>query len=395
MATSDAVAEPVENHAPSFDRSEIDAVAGAIRSGWVSYAGASVAAFEVEVAAVMGFPGAVAMSSGTCALQIAFELLDVPGTDVCMPALTFAAPASAAVRAQLSPVFVDVADDTCQLDPDLLHDFLERSCERRGEVVVNRLTGRRLSTICIVHLWGGLADLDAIEALARDYQLHVVHDAAQCFGAQYRGQPFGRVRDLGRAPSARFVAATSFNANKIITTGGGGAFAADDALVSRARHIASTAKVGRDAFDHDAYGLNYRMSNVNAAIGLAQTRKLGQFIERKRANHERYVARTAAADLRVRFPRDAGGVTPNFWSSCARLPVDAEPVIRAMQGRNIQVRPVWIPLPQLSIYSRYPYVCRNDISRQIWQRGVMLPSGPTLTTEQGERVVDELRECLR
>jgi dTDP-4-amino-4,6-dideoxygalactose transaminase len=395
MATSDAAA--VENHAPSFDRRDLEAVAAAIESGWVSYAGASVSAFEREVASAMGFPGAVAMSSGTCALQIAFELLDAPGTDVCMPALTFAAPASAAVRAHLSPVFIDVAGDTCQLDPDLVRDFLETACERRDDLVINRRTGRRVSTLCIVHLWGGLADLDALHEIAAEYKLHVVHDAAQCFGALHRGQPFGRACGIGGdAHGLRVVAATSFNANKIITTGGGGAFlASDPALVQRARHISSTAKVGRAAFEHDAYGLNYRMSNINAALGLAQIAKLAHFTDCKRANHELYASRLAIPDLDVRFPADGSCVTPNFWSSCARLPIDADPVIRRMQSRNIQVRPVWIPLPQLAIYARFPYVRRDDVSRQIWRRGVMLPSGPALAAPQIERVIDELRECLR
>src|SRR5262249_17827348 len=157
------------------------------------------------------------------------------------------------------------------------------------------------------------------------------------------------------------VAATSFNANKIITTGGGGAFLGVDAAVAqRARHISSTAKVGHDAFEHDAYGLNYRMSNINAALGLAQIGKLARFVESKRANHERYVSRLATRDLGIRFPVDGTGVSSNFWSSCARLPVDAAPVIRRMQSRGIGVRPVWMPLPQLAIYARYPYVRRDD-----------------------------------
>src|SRR5262249_27046697 len=120
-----------------------------------------------------------------------------------------------------------------------------------------------------------------------------------------------------------------------------------------------------------------------------------RFIENKRANHERYVSRLAAADLGIRFPADEHGVSTNCWSSCARLPVDPAPGIRRLQSRSIGVRPVWMPPPPLAIYARYPYVPRDDVSRQIWRHGIMLPSGPTLTAAQAERVVDELCECVR
>jgi dTDP-4-amino-4,6-dideoxygalactose transaminase len=397
MATSDAAVDVVEHYTPGFGPQEVAAVAGAIESGWVSYVGPRVTEFEGRVADVMGFPGSVAMSSGTCALQVAFEILNAPGTEVLMPALTFAAPASAIVRAAMSPLFIDVTDDTCQLDVPLLRRFIATSCQRRNGLLVNTATGRRISTICAVHLWGGLADLDALHGVAAEYGLDVVHDAAQCLGARYRGRSLGSVGELGEARGCgRVVAITSFNANKIVTTGGGGAFLAQDiALVDRARHLSSTAKLRGDSYTHDAYGLNYRMSNLNAALGLAQLAKLEDFIERKCLAHRFYEDRLSSDNLDVRFPALENGVEPNYWVSCARLPIAADAIIRCLQSREVQARPVWVPLPYLPIYSSFPYVTEADVSRRIWHTGILLPSGPTLTRGQLERVLVELRKALR
>lgn len=189
MQTSDE--RRIDNYAPLLNGRERDYVLQAIESGWVSYGGRYVKEFETSLAQTFGCADAVTVASGTCALQLAFELAGERDTEILIPALTFAAPASAAVRAGMHPVFIDLNPKTWQLDDELLAAFLEERCVRRDGRVVNTASGRPVSTICLVHLWGDLARLDRIHALARQWNLVVIHDAAQCLGACYKGMPLG------------------------------------------------------------------------------------------------------------------------------------------------------------------------------------------------------------
>ncbi|QQX89528.1 aminotransferase class I/II-fold pyridoxal phosphate-dependent enzyme (plasmid) [Cupriavidus necator] len=254
----------IDNYAPLLDGRELEYVAQAIKSGWVSYGGQYVKEFEASVAQTFGCADAVTVASGTCALQLAFELAGELDTEILLPALTFAAPASAAVRAGMHPVFIDLNPKTWQVDDELLAAFLEERCVYRDGHVVNTTSGRRLSSICLVHLWGDVARLDRIHALARKWNLMVIHDAAQCLGARYKGLPLAAAVPDDQADQIIFT--TSFNANKIVTTGAGGALIAkSQSLCRKARHISSTAKADTMSFFHDYYGLNFRMSNINAA----------------------------------------------------------------------------------------------------------------------------------
>lgn len=381
----------IDNYLPATGSDEAEFVTQALATGWVSYGGPFVAEFERQVAARSGFAGAVAVSSGTCALQLAFELLEAPGTEVLMPALTFAAPASIAVRASMHPVFVDLDDSTWQMCMHTARSFLE-CCERTGKGLLNPATGRVVSALCIAHLWGNLADLTAAFDLAAEFELALVQDAAQCLGATYLDQPFGAFDPY--PGNVRYIAATSFNANKIITTGAGGALMTNDrAWLVKGRHIASTAKADTFSFLHDGFGLNYRMSNVNAGIGLAQLSKIDSFIVAK-ANIDSQYREALAAIEGIQFPTLHEGVKGNHWAHVLKLPEQSEAVVRALQHRGIQARPVWIPLQCLPIYSKFNVVSGGRSARDLWRRGIMLPASPSLSADELGVVVRVLKEAL-
>lgn len=391
MATSDH--RPIGNYDPLLNGAEFDYVREALRSGWVSYGGEFVAKFEKRVAEVSGFDGAVTVASGTCALQLAFELFGEAGCEVLMPAMTFAAPASVAVRAGMIPVFVDVSHDTWQIDLNALSNFLHDACVMKEKRTVNRRSGRTISCICLVHLWGGLANVDAVYDLAEKFHLRVIHDAAQCFGATLNGSPLGGIPWSGKRD--HIVAVTSFNANKIITTGAGGAILANSAsLLSRARHISSTAKSDSFAFVHNDYGVNYRLSNINAAIGLAQIEKLDLTRARKRVIHSYYLSTISKSLPNVRLPKEEQHVVGNNWMTSVVLPIPAEPIIRRIQALGIMARPMWVPLPNLPIYSHFETVGERREYDTLHRHGLMLPSGPGLSTTELARVVESLEEGI-
>ena len=384
----------IDNYAPLLNGREREYVLQAIESGWVSYGGRYVKEFETSLAQTFGCADAVTVASGTCALQLAFELAGERDTEILMPALTFAAPASAAVRAGMHPVFIDLNPRTWQIDDEVLGEFLEERCVRRDGRVVNIASGRPVSTICLVHLWGALARLDRIHALSRQWNLVVIHDAAQCLGACYKGMPLGASVPDDQADQIIFT--TSFNANKIITTGAGGALIANSRMLCRkARHLSSTAKADTMSFFHDDYGLNFRMSNVNAAIGVAQMELLFDRIRRKRILHEYYATAIQKRVNGVRLAQhtpESGGIC---WMTCIELPQPSRSVIEKLVAQHIMARPVWIPLPQLPVYSRFQYYQHDAFSTHLHEHAIMLPSGPGITEAQVDRVVSALAEACR
>jgi dTDP-4-amino-4,6-dideoxygalactose transaminase len=389
MPTSDQ--PTIDNYLPVTGEDEVEFAKQALTTGWVSYGGPFVAEFERQVAARSGFSGAVAVSSGTCALQLAFELLAAPDTEVFMPALTFVAPASVAVRASMHPVFVDLDERTWQMCLRTARAFLNR-CRRTANGLVNPASGRVVSTLCIVHLWGALADLKETFEIAAEFQLNLVQDAAQCLGATYLGRPFGAFDPY--PGEVRCIATTSFNANKIITTGAGGALLTNDAAsLVKGRHIASTAKADGFAFLHDGFGVNYRMSNVNAGIGVAQLRRVDSFIAAK-VSIDSYYRAALGAVAGVRFPEAHEGVKGNHWAHVVSLPESSERIVRALQQKGVQARPVWIPLRDLPIYSKFHTVSGDRTAESLWRSGIMLPASPSLSHDELCLIVRSLKEVL-
>jgi dTDP-4-amino-4,6-dideoxygalactose transaminase len=353
----------------------------AFDSNWIAPLGPHVDAFEAEVAAYVGVGHAAALSSGTAALHLALQLLGVgPGDEVWCSALTFAASANAAVYLGATPVFVDADPATWQLDPALLAEALE-----------TRSKGGRLpAAVIAVDLYGQCADYDRIlEACAR-YDVPVIEDAAEALGATYRERRAGSFGRMG---------VLSFNGNKIITTSGGGMLLADDeALVARARFLATQARDPAPHYEHSTVGYNYRLSNLLAALGRGQLRSLDDKVDARRAVNARY--RAGLGDLPgIAFMPEAGYGRANCWLTC--LTVEAEAFgasaadIREALGRaDVEARPVWKPMHLQPVFADAE-TFGGAVAADLFARGLCLPSGSNLSPADQDRVIDLVRSCAR
>jgi perosamine synthetase len=307
--------KPIPLSAPSLGPEERSLLEETLAAGWVSSAGPYVDRFEHSVARVLGSSGAVATASGTAALHVSLLLAGVqPDDEVPVSALSFIAPANAIRYTGAWPVFIDVDRATWQMDPAQLEQFLEFGCERDADGALrNRTTGRRVSALLPVHALGHPVDMDPIVALGERHGLPVVEDAAEAVGARYlcgraTAEPVWRpVGGLGD------VAAVSFNGNKIVTCGGGGAVVTDSAeWEARARHLTTQAKADPVEYIHDQVGFNYRLTSLQAAVGSAQLEKLDGFVAAKRRIAERYADELGSVEGIEAMP-EAPWARSSFW----------------------------------------------------------------------------------
>ncbi|MEA2904190.1 MAG: hypothetical protein QOI12_1577 [Alphaproteobacteria bacterium] len=372
-------ARPVHLHEPQFRGREWDYVKQCLDTGWVSSAGHFVEQFEQRLAVVCGTKWAVAMVNGTAALQIALRLAGVGlGDEVVMPSLTFVGTANAVSHCGAMPHLVDAEETTLGLDPHKLAAHLEHAAVRRGDVLVNHETGRVIRAVVPVHVFGHPVDMDALSTVCEAWNLPIVEDATESLGSSYRGRPCG---GLGR------MGVLSFNGNKIVTTGGGGALVTnDEAIARRARHLTSTAKQPHKwAFLHDEIGWNYRMPNINAALGVAQIEALDDFVAAKRALARRYA--DAFAGVRgVRVVEEPAGASSNYWLNAILLDDNTgaarDAVLHATHEAGFLTRPAWTLIHRLPMYRHHP---RSDlsVSESIERRLVNLPSSAMLGMSAG------------
>jgi len=372
-ALADSTA-PVALHQPEFAGNEWAYVKECIDTGWVSSVGAYVDRFERMLAEICGVRHAVAVVNGTAALHVALMLAGVrSGDEVLVPALTFVATANAVHYLGAVPHFVDACPDRLGLDPAALERWLEQVAEITPDGARNRLTGRRLAAVVPMHAFGHPVDMDGLAAVAARFGIAVVEDAAESLGSSYRGRPCGT---LGR------LAALSFNGNKIVTTGGGGAILTDDpVLAARAKHLTTTAKQPhRWEFVHDEIGFNYRLPNLNAALGCAQLERLPHMLARKRVLAERYVQAFAGmAGLRV--VTEPMGDRSNYWLNAVVLDEENEDrrdhLLGAACDAGFQVRPAWRPMHLLPMYGDCPRA-PLPVAEALGRRLINLPSSAIL-----------------
>lgn len=362
-------------HVPEFDGDERSLVTECINTGWVSSVGSFVDQFERDVAAATCTAHCVAVVNGTASLEVAMVVAGVRrGDEVLMPALTFVATANAAHHLGAIPHFVDSASDTLGLDPVALAVHL-RAVGRRGpDGLVNSATGRRISCVVPMHVFGHPVDMDGLADVAAEFGLVIVEDAAEALGSQYRGKPLG---GFGR------VAALSFNGNKIVTTGGGGAIVTDDeALARRAKHLTTTAKVPhRWAFDHDEPGYNYRLPNINAALGVAQMAQLSGRVEKKRLLAQRYIDGFGGFDFGSIFAEPTGARS-NYWLNALVLAPGTDEAARnalldGLNAAGYMARPVWTLMHRLMFHADCPRAAL-PVAEDLEQRIVNLPSSAML-----------------
>lgn len=338
-------------HEPDLTGSESALLRDCLESGFVSSAGRYVDLFETTLAEYTGARHAVAIVNGTAALQVALQLAGVEtGDEVLVPSLSFVATANAVAHCGAMPHFVDSDFDSLGVDPAALAEYLGIIAAPGAGGVHNRRTGRRLAAIMPMHTYGHPVDMTALLPIAARYDLPVVEDAAESLGSTHRGRHMGTFGLLGTL---------SFNGNKIITTGGGGAILTDDqALARRAKHVTTTAKrPHRWAFFHDEVAWNYRLPNLNAALGCAQMERLPEFLANKRSLANRYVD-AFPAGAGIRFVREPDGSHSNYWLNTVRLetpdPVTRDRLLDAANGAGYQCRPAWTLLHKLPMFANCP-----------------------------------------
>jgi perosamine synthetase len=355
---------------PSLGEQEAAYLNQCIQENWVSSKGRFVREFETLFASIHDHDQAVSTNTGTAALHLALLHLGVgPGDEVLVPALTFAASANVIRYVGATPVFVDVDPDTYTFDPGM----------------ARALVTTRTRAIVVVHLYGHPADMDAIAAIAGAHGLAVIEDATEALGSRYRGRLCGTLGDFG---------CFSFNGNKVITTGGGGmVLARDPAALDHVRHLSLQARVpGSREYLHDEIGFNYTLSNLQAAVGLAQLERLDELVARKRALAVRYRERLAGA-IGLRFSVEEPWAHSNYWLMSV-LVDEAEfgrsrgDVIDALGAARIDARPFFTPLPALPPYAGGPGAF--PIAERLHDRGVSIPSSASLDSDQQERVIDAL-----
>lgn len=366
-------------------------VKSCLDGGWVSSVGAFVGRFETEFATATGSAAAVATSSGTAALHIALLVAGVlPGDEVIMPSLTFVAPANAVRYTGAWPVFVDVDPHYWQLDPASVLNFLEEDCDRVDGVVRNRHTGRRVSAILTVDILGHPSDLDALSAIATAWDLQLVEDATESLGALYKARRLGGISRL---------TAFSFNGNKLLTTGGGGMLATTNVeMARRARYLTTQAKDEPIEFVHGEVGYNYRLTNVQAAIGVAQLEQLNTFVDRKREIARQYSAAFSPVEGLTEM-REAPWARSAFWLYTVRidasvLKTDWRNLLPKLEALGVQTRPLWQPLHKSPAHAQsYSRPC--PVSTRLQSECLNLPSSTSLTSADQQTVISKLLGLLK
>lgn len=367
-------AGPVVLHEPSFTGNEWLYLKECLDSTFVSSVGQFVDRFEVELAIFTGARHAVAVANGTAALHIALKLAGVQADDeVLIPALTFVATANAVTYCGATPHFIDSEVRTLGVDPAKLRDYLANHTEQRVGQCVNRATGRVIRALVPMHTFGHPVDLDGLLAVAHDFNLALVEDAAESLGSYYCGQhtgTFGRVGTL------------SFNGNKTITTGGGGAILTNDAgLARRAKHLTTTAKLPHAwEYRHDEIGYNYRMPNLNAALGCAQLEQLPAMLAAKRELFQRYQASFAPVPG-VKLIAEPEQCQSNYWLQTLLLDAEQvnqrDSVLQATNDAGFMTRPAWILIHELTPFKDCPHMDLAGV-QSLSQRLINIPSSSGL-----------------
>ncbi|MFK3676456.1 DegT/DnrJ/EryC1/StrS family aminotransferase [Microbacterium sp. NPDC090218] len=374
------MSDRIHMSSPDVGEAEEQAVISAMRSGWIAPLGPDVDAFEAELAERVGVAHGVALSSGTAALHLGLLALGVgPGDVVLTSTMTFAATTNAIVYTGAEPYFIDADPATGNMDAGLLRQALQSL----------RAAGERVAAIVPVDLLGKAVDYTAILAAAAEFDVPVLADAAESLGARHRGRAAG---SFGRA------SIVSFNGNKIMTTSGGGMLLTDDpAIATQARYLATQARQPVVHYEHTDIGYNYRMSNLLAALGRAQLRRLDEMIARRREMRALYGALFAEVDGVEIFGAE-GDEDDNVWLTSILVDPTAtgwhpSQLSAALAADDIESRPLWKPMHLQPVFAG----ARGTISgasESLFARGLTLPSGSALTPAQRTRVLDAIRRFV-
>jgi len=385
---------------PHMGGEELDYIHDAFEKNWIAPLGANVDGFEEDLQTFTGREHAAVVTSGTAALHLALILCDVEqGDEVICQSFTFAASANPIKYQGANPVFVDSEPETWNMSPQLLEQAINDRIDK---------TGKKPKAIIVVHLYGMPAKMERILEIGRKYDIPVIEDAAEALGSSINGQKCGTFGKLS---------VLSFNGNKIITTSGGGALLGDDeALINKARFLATQARDDAPHYQHSELGYNYRMSNIVAGIGRGQMKVLEERVEARRANHQYYYKQLNGTWLEsgiqnsefkiqnssesgIYFLKEPENYKSNRWLTTVLVNpletggVSREDIRLALEDQNIESRPLWKPMHLQPYYKDSPYY-GNNISDKLFEYGLCLPSGSSLKEKEKRRVVASIRDCL-
>lgn len=374
---------------PNLAGNEARYLQDCIDSTFVSSVGPFVDRFEAQVAAAAGCGGSVATSAGTTGLHAALTAVGVARDDlVILPSFTFAASANAIAHCGARPWLFDISPESWTLDPELLRRSLEAETRRDGNRLIHQPSGRRVAAMMPVYVLGLPADMDALVAIAREFGLSVVADAAAALGASYRSRPVGA---LGADLSV-----FSFNGNKTVTCGGGGAVAGDDGeLLALVRHLTTTARVG-GAYEHDRVGFNYRMTNLQAAVGCAQMERLEDLVTAKRRISRQYDEAFAGLSGLEPFPAVPWAESA-CWFAGVTIGEPLPPLERIrplLRDRGIDARPFWKPMHRQAPFADSPRTAMA-VSDGLWDRILPLPCSTGITAGEQEQVIAAVHALVR
>ena len=350
---------------------EMQYIQEAFDTNWIAPLGANVNGFERELAAKLGAKHAAALTTGTAAIHLALRALGVGEGDlVICPSLTFAATANPIIYQNATPVFVDSDYETWNMDPKAL----ELAFEKYGD---------KIKAVLVVHLYGLSTDMDKIMEICNSYNVPVIEDAAESLGGYYKGKHTGTIGELG---------VFSFNGNKIITTSGGGMLvSADEEKIKKIRFWSTQSRDPARHYEHSELGFNYRMSNIVAGIGRGQLKVLDKRLAKKKYIFEYYKKELAHLEGIGFMPINEWN-KPNYWLSVITLEGKVRPIdlMKALEAQNIETRPVWKPMHLQPFFSDYDYI-GGDVSEQLFENGVCLPSDTKMTDGDLERVCKEIK----
>jgi len=351
----------------------------AFDSNWIAPLGEHVDSFETECSAYLGSKDAAALSSGTAAIHLAFILLGVgQGDRVYAPSFTFTASLNPILYVGATPVLIDSEPETWGMDPELLAEELEK----------DSIAGTLPKAVMVVHIYGQASKLEEIALLCAKYGVILIEDAAEALGTLHAGKHVGTTGRVGLF---------SFNGNKIITTSGGGLLVSDDAdLVTKARHLASQARIPGANYEHDALGYNYRLSNLLAAVGRGQMQNIEDRVASRRANFEDYSARLGQIPG-LSFLEEPEGDRGTRWLSVVNIDPDVfgvtpEQVRLKLEKADIESRPLWMPMHMQPVY-RDARMIGGKVCEDLFRTGLCLPSGSSLEESDRARVMEAVEAC--
>lgn len=366
-----------------------------IESGWVSTGGKFIGEFEEKIAKYVGVKEAVGVQSGTAGLHTALRVLGVePGDEVLVPTLTFIAAVNPVTYQHAVPVFIG-CDDTLCVDPNILEKFLREECIVKDGITYNKKTEAKIAAIAVVHVFGNMANLERIMDLAKEFNFKVLEDATEALGTyytegRYAGKYAGTIGDAG---------VYSFNANKIITTGGGGMVVSNNQeFLNEIRFLTTQAKTDQLYFIHDEIGYNYRMLNLQAALGTSQIDQLESFIETKIKNYNLYKKAIENIEGLTLLPFNTD-IRPNYWFYSVvvdekKYGLNKDELLKKLVEANIQTRPIWGLIHQQKPYINHQFY---GVEKAIWyhDRVLNIPCSSNLTEDDIKYVIEKLKELKK